>query len=56
MTHFEKLKAMSLEDMVECDDLCPLEYGVDGKYCEGVECYRCRLVWLTSEVEEDDTV
>lgn len=52
MTHFEKLKAMSLEDMVECHDICPLEYGVERKYCDDADCQKCRKIWLESEVEE----
>jgi hypothetical protein len=51
MTHFEKLKAMSLEEMVECHDICPLEYGAEGKYCDDTDCQKCRKIWLESEVE-----
>ena len=52
MTHFEKLKEMTLEDMIECHDICPLEYGVERKYCDTADCQICRKIWLGSEVKE----
>ena len=52
MTHFEKLKAMTLEEMAECQDVCPFEYGVVGKYCDTADCDKCRRIWLESEVQE----
>ena len=54
MTHFEKLKAMSLDDMVKCPDICPLEYGVERKYCDTADCDKCRKIWLEREVTDND--
>lgn len=50
MTHFEKLKVMSLDDMIKCSDVCPLEYGIERKYCDTADCDKCRKIWLESEV------
>jgi len=52
MTHFEQIKVMTLEEMVECPDICPLEYGVERKYCDTADCQECRKIWLESEVKE----
>ncbi len=56
MTQFEKLKAMSLEEMLWCPDICPLDNGVIQKYCNDADCQKCRKEWLESEVEDDDEI
>lgn len=50
MTNFENLKTMTLEEMVENPNICPLEYGVIGKYCDDADCEKCRRIWLESEM------
>lgn len=56
MTNYEKIKAMSVEEMVEyighqslCVIVCPDEYGkcTDGRSCDG-----CIEKWLLQEAEE----
>lgn len=51
LTQFEKLKLMSFDEMVECHDICPLEYGVERKYCDNADCQKCRKAWLGSEIK-----
>lgn len=54
MTNFERIKAMTIEEMAEnlpCPHtgyLCALEYGFN----VAENCYECTLAWLESEVQD----
>lgn len=53
MTNFEKIKAMTLEEMAESTILffaCP--YSFDLNYCKDHDCIKCTKEWLEQEVEE----
>ena len=62
MTNYERIKAMSVEEMVELlGGICP--YALDPmsekqraigvhKCLSGISCDNCHLDWLNSEVEE----
>ena len=54
MTEFERIKAMSFDEMVHCNDICPLELGVIRKYCESGQCNECRTEYLKREVKSND--
>lgn len=53
-TNFEHIKAMSFEEMVHCNDICPLELGISHKYCSNAKCVECRTEYLKREVKEND--
>ena len=62
MTNYEKIKAMSVEEMADFlglfnteEDICRLnndEMAVD--YCRFHNCRDCAMKYLKSEVEEND--
>lgn len=52
-TNFEKIKAMTLEEMAESTNpffTCP--YGLNFGDCEDVDCIKCTKAWLEREVKQ----
>lgn len=54
MTNFERIKAMSVEEMAKCIDAqCGMQQfcnsGID---CTAIECDECIVAWLESEVQD----
>ena len=54
MTNFERIKAMSVEEMAKHIDA---EYGMhqfctSGIDCTAIECDECIVAWLESEVQD----
>ena len=54
MTQYERIKAMTIEEMSHCNDICPLDLGIIRKHCDKAHCHKCRMEFLTSEVKEND--
>ena len=57
MTNYEKIRAMSVEEMAAIV-MCPYDIGMSGINCtlghDGEDCITCSLKWLNSEVEESE--
>ena len=58
MTNYEKIKAMSVEEMAEFCDSCSCKRCIYYKehelnFCDEYECIDGITQWLESEVEED---
>ena len=55
MTNYERIKAMSVEEMAKCIDAqCGMHQfcnaGID---CTAIECDECIVAWLESEVQDE---
>lgn len=55
MTNFERIKAMSVEEMAKYIDLqyCMHQFCDPRKVCEGTECAECLVEWLEREVQDE---
>lgn len=57
MTNFERIKAMTIEEMAKHIDA---EYGMhqfctSGIDCTAIECDECIVAWLESEVQDEES-
>lgn len=55
MTNFERIKAMSVEEMAKYIDAQYCQHSFCGprKNCEGIECTECIAAWLEREVQDE---
>ena len=54
MTNFERIKAMSVEEMAKYIDAQYSQHSFCNprKNCEGIDCTECIEAWLESEVQD----
>lgn len=55
MTNFERIKAMSVEEMAKYIDIqyCMHQFCDPRIVCSGTECTECILAWLEREVQDE---
>lgn len=51
MTNYERIKNMSVEEMITCINICPME--IESEYCKKADCDACRKQWLKRKVTEE---
>ena len=52
--NYEILHNMSVEEMSHCKNICPMNSLLKHTNCEKADCDKCRMEFLTSEVDSNE--